>query len=164
MELHKLSVRPSEYQLNRNKWTCMSLQPILASQMANLRELNMYDVRLQENIEILDLTGFTMLERLSLPAMLTGLDKRHIPRIVAPNLRFFRWQVGYHDFEDELFGDKHEEWVRVMVEFAARQQQKLKTIFVALQCHDFDGLLDGTSEYPWDVLDDINRDSNKFGI
>ncbi|RFN48929.1 hypothetical protein FIE12Z_6776 [Fusarium flagelliforme] len=132
-ELHSLSVRPSESQIEDDVWHWGSLQPILETQMANLRELNLYGLMLDRNLEILDLTGFTMLERLSLPATSTGFNMRDTPRILAPNLRFFEWQVslaGYYD----LFSVEHYKWVLGMVELAAQQQQKLKTIFVAVDC------------------------------
>ncbi|KAH7174023.1 uncharacterized protein B0J16DRAFT_351239 [Fusarium flagelliforme] len=162
-ELHSLSVRPSESQIQDDVWHWGSLQPILETQMANLRELNLYGLMLDRNLEILDLTGFTMLERLSLPATLTGFNMRDVPRILAPNLRFFEWQVslaGYYD----LFSVEHYNWVLGMVELAAQQQQKLKTIFVAVDCSNWYDLLDLNSDYPWDALKSVDMNSKRFGI
>ena len=104
-----------------------------------------------------------MLERLTLPAKLIGVDKRHIPRIIAPNLQFFKWQVDYQ-YGDQIILDKeHEEWLRAVVEFAAGQQQTLKTIFIWVVYHSWQ-LIGGVCEYPWDLLDAIGRDAEMFGI
>jgi hypothetical protein len=51
-----------------------------------------------------------------------------------------------------------------MVELAAQQQQKLKTIFVALECSNWYDLLDEKSDYRWDALNDVDMNSKRLGI
>ncbi|KAJ4116163.1 hypothetical protein NW768_011136 [Fusarium equiseti] len=162
-ELHALSCHPTISQIDSREWTWDILQPIFNIHMASLRELHIYDLYLEDHIELADLTGFTMLERLILPAKLTGLDKRYIPCIIAPNLQFFKWQVEYEDGDQRIIDEEHEEWVRAVVEFAAKQQQKLKTIFIDVGYSSWE-LLGSVSVYPWDLLNDIDRDSERFGI
>ena len=101
--------------------------------------------------------------------MTTGYDLRHIPRLLPPLLRVFTWRIidfGRNDSDMRLheFNQKHEDWVRATVKFAAQQQGRLECIFI-----DFLGLYYDThfvegDVYPWDRLDDIDRDSKKLGI
>lgn len=152
-------------------WPWKSFQPILETQMVNLRELTIRHWReCEEDMRYLDLTGFTMLERLSLCTALTGFDKCHIPRIVAPNLKSFTWRITDGDINNAIFIDRHEIWLRAMVEFAATQRKRLKTILVVID-QEWGGQFNFNVEsdndyaiYPWDLLDDIDQDSKKFGI
>ncbi|KAJ4007446.1 hypothetical protein NW766_010131 [Fusarium irregulare] len=162
-ELHTLSYRPSISQASSRDWTWETLQPILNTQMASLRELHIYDLFRGDHVDIADLRGFTMLERLTLPATLIGVDKRHIPRIIAPNLQYFKWQVEYGDGNPRIIDEKHEEWIRAVVEYAARQQQKLETIFINSEGRSWE-FARGIFTYPWDLLDDIAWDAERFGI
>ena len=158
-----MSYRPSISQASSRDWTWETLQPIFNTQMASLRELHIYNLFRGDHVDIADLRGFTMLERLTLPAMLIGVDKRHIPRIIAPNLQYFKWQVEYGDGNPRIIDEKHEEWIRAVVEYAARQQQKLKTIFINSEGRSWE-FARGIFTYPWDLLDDIARDAERFGI
>ena len=149
-ELHTLSYRPNIVQIDKAEWTWEVLQPIFEIQMASLRELHIYDLSKGDHVDIADFRGFTMLERLTLPAKLIGVDKRHIPRIIAPNLQFFKWQVEYWDGNPRIIDDKHEEWIRAVVEYAARQQQKLKTIFIKVEGRLWK-ISRGIFTYPWNL-------------
>ena len=80
--------------LNFEEWSFATVQPILETQMANLRELSILPLchgrdQMAPDTENLDLTGFTKLEVLTLPSSQTGYDTRQIPRILAPKLRVF---------------------------------------------------------------------------
>lgn len=155
------------------------MQPILETQIASLRELTImeltrHDDRTVGDIENLDLTAFAKLEVLTLPSFFTGYDKRHIPRIVAPSLRVLNWLIpfynstgkwGHREETVEDFGQEQEDWVRAMVDFVAKEQRNLREIYVDFQPHEFRSMdrVEGFV-YPWDRLDEMARDSEKFGI
>ena len=74
--------------------------------MANLRKLSILPLchgrdQMVKDIDNLNLTGFTKLEVLTLPSSQTGYDTRHIPRILAPNLRVFNWLVPLENSTEE---------------------------------------------------------------
>ncbi|CAG7555160.1 unnamed protein product [Fusarium equiseti] len=169
-ELQSLIFNPVPvYQIHRPGvfpgWTLKHLQPILKIQMANLRDLTIDEWECMEDADAgnLDLRGFTMLERLRLPTSLTGCDTRYIPRIIPPNLRYFRWKMIY-DHGEIVLGNQHKKWLSTLTKSAAKERQKLNTIFVALDFEDLYILLNHTVIYPWDALDDIDKESKRFGL
>src|SRR5690349_18829581 len=77
--------------LDFEEWDFATVQPILETQMTNLRELSILPLchghdRMVGDVHNLNLTSFTKLEVLTLPSFQTGYDTRNIPRILAPNL------------------------------------------------------------------------------
>ncbi|KAJ4007445.1 hypothetical protein NW752_007574 [Fusarium irregulare] len=138
--------------------------------MTNLRELTIVEidsVTERDDIENLDLTGFINLERLSLGCMTTGYDLWHTTRLLPPLPRVFTWRIidfGDRDIRLHDFNQKHEDWVRAMVKFAAQHQRRLECIFIDFLGHENNSRLPESDVYPWDRLDDIDRDSKKLGI
>lgn len=208
--LEKLSIFPNivgdSYYITRplfTGWDFATVQPILETQMASLRELAILTLYrgldpMVGDIENLDLTGFAKLEVLTLPSFQTGYDTRHIPRILAPNLRIFNWLVAFYNCTaqwevpeewvipeegmspeewgipqdwvspEASYGDlsqKQEDWVRAMVNFAAKKQQRLREIYIAFK-HEERGRGDDESclAHPCERLEKIARDSEEFGI
>ncbi|KAI1070598.1 hypothetical protein LB507_006674 [Fusarium sp. FIESC RH6] len=184
-------------------WTFAVVQPILEAQMASLRQLSIVGADnnnddITRDIENLDLTGFVNLEVLTLPSYFTGLDKRHIPRILAPNLRIFNWLGPFYNSTDrwvipeewvmpddgvspdewgipadwvysdkriEDFGQEQEDWVRAMVDFASKTQQKLREIYIAFKDQERGRGDDKPCLVsPCERLERIARDSEDLGI
>ena len=179
------------------EWDFATVQPILETQMANLRELSILTLchgrdRMVGDIENLNLKGFIKLEVLTLPCFQTGYDTRHILRILAPNLRVFSWLVPLENSTEEEvlpdgwvipeeglipedpvspheriedFDQEQEDWVRAMVELAAKKQHKLREIYITFKDQergrgcDRPGLV-----YPCERLERIVRDSEELGI
>ena len=54
--------------------------------------------------------------------------------------------------------------MRAMVKFAAQHQRMLECIFIDFLGHEDNSRLPESDVYPWDRLDDIDRDSKKLGI
>ncbi|KAJ4116162.1 hypothetical protein NW768_011135 [Fusarium equiseti] len=206
--LEKLSIIPRDfynpYHAHRpfKEWDFATVQPILETQMANLRELSILPLfhgcdQLVRDIDNLNLTGFTKLEVLTLSSFQTGYDTRHIPRILAPNLRILNWLVPVYNSAEqwaipeewvmpedgvspeewaipqdwvspeekiEDFDQKKEDWVRAMVDFAAKEQQRLREIYIGFKSQEQGRGDDELCVVHPARLEKLARDSEKLGI
>lgn len=178
-------------------WDFATIQPIVETQMANLRELSILPLcrgwdQMVRDTENLNLTGFTKLEVLTLTSCQTRYDTCHITRILSPNLRVFNWLVPLENSAEEEvlpdgwvipeeglipedpvspheriedFDQEQEDWVRAMVEFAAKKQQKLREIYIVFKDQEWGRSCDRPGlAYSCKRLERIARDSEELGI
>ncbi|KAF4332003.1 f-box domain protein [Fusarium beomiforme] len=148
-----------------SRWSFAVMQPILETQMANLRELSIPDLDIG-GIEDLDFSNFMKLEILKLPSTVTRYRAGDVPRLVAPNLRVFEWRVinGNNECEEEVddFGQEQEDWVRAFVRRAVDCKTKLETFYIEFS--PIMGRVYRNVVYPWDRMDSVARQSEPHGI
>ncbi|KAF5006968.1 hypothetical protein FDECE_6684 [Fusarium decemcellulare] len=147
-------------------WSFWRLQPMLDIHKSTLRKITIPELD-EGDITNLDLSDYPNLEILELPATLTGKDVANIPRLVAPRLRVFRWNIITWRTESRVqpedFDQAEEDWLRAFVQAAVERKVKLRQIFVNFVPTLLVGLL-VDARYPWDRMDDVGRDVAQHGV
>ncbi|KAJ3529871.1 hypothetical protein NM208_g9564 [Fusarium decemcellulare] len=147
-------------------WSFWRLQPMLDIHKSTLRKITIPELD-EGDITNLNLSDYPNLEILELPATLTGKDVANIPRLVAPRLRVFRWNIITWRTESRVqpedFDQAEEDWLRAFVQAAVERKVKLRQIFVDFAPTLFVGLL-VDARYPWDRMDDVGRDVAQHGV
>ncbi|KAF4470825.1 F-box domain [Fusarium albosuccineum] len=147
-------------------WSFWRLQPMLDIHKSTLRKITIPELD-EGDITNLNLSDYPNLEVLELPATLTGKDVANVPRLVAPRLRVFRWNIITWRTESRVqpedFDQAEEDWLRAFVQAAVERQVKLRQIFVDFVPTLLVGLL-VDARYPWDRMDDVGRDVAQHGV
>ncbi|KAL4746854.1 hypothetical protein BDW72DRAFT_183940 [Aspergillus terricola var. indicus] len=154
-------------------WSLATLQPILAIHKSTLRSIKIraldtgglagFDAREFERLEELSLSSATICR--SYKAW--KRDDHTLSTLLGPRLRAFALDMTLEDQQhtESLndFSEEEENWLRALCHLAVRQQLPLREIRIQFAPYEYD-LYDSNSWYPWDRMDDLNREFQLHGI
>mgnify|MGYP005989878503 CR=1 FL=1 len=162
------------YYNNENHMDLGMFGTMLSPHKHTLEVLKMgYLSRIVGEEKIIDVSEFSALTELELSrwsftniSLQFSDDVGH--KLLAPRLAKFTWSFSIYDQHSETItdmGDREEEWLRQFATFAARHNSALKGIYIEYRPPSISRYQDIRAlVYPWDRLDRVKRDVEKYGI
>jgi hypothetical protein len=156
-----------------DSWSLATLRSILIIHKSTLRSIKIRALNIR-GLAGFDVREFERLEELSLSSSIICRlykawqhDDHTLSALVGPRLRSFELVLTLEDQQhcESLgdFGETEENWLRALAHFAIRKQYPLREIRIQFAPYKYE-TLDFDCRYPWDRMDDLDRELQLHGI